>query len=271
MVADEIEITQNDNLIGEITSRGRLLDPDGALLARFTQIARVVRGLPAVLVEVRLDPEHMPAGDVWKSYYASRLAWSDEDSSVCCGRQWTRRETSSQFIQSPEWLEINTSIGSITLFSLGLDAHRRIGPTRLDTVLLAAGEESQTFQFAVALDTPYATQSALAIITANAASAMSLPAKPNSSRGWFLHVGAKNIVATHIDPLPTPRSGIRLRVLETEGRDAHTTLAAFRPFRTAQVTDFRGNSTGVLSVVEGRVQFSIGAYRWIQIEAEFVG
>jgi hypothetical protein len=60
-----------------------------------------------------------------------------------------------------------------------------------------------------------------------------------------------------------------LRLLETEGRDAHTTLTAFRAFHAARTTDFRGNSTGVLSVVEGGVQFDIGAHRLLQIEAEW--
>jgi hypothetical protein len=58
-------------------------------------------------------------------------------------------------------------------------------------------------------------------------------------------------------------------LLETEGRHVETTLSAFRAFRTARTTDFRGNSTGVLSCVEGRVEFDIGAHRWIQIEAEW--
>ena len=182
---------------------------------------------------------------------------------------------------------------------LGLPYHRRSSPNWLDTLLFVAGEERRRFQFALALDETYPLRAALGLLTAGQSPIVALPTEPSSSRGWFVHVGARNIVATHIGSLveggtvgglseadiglrlkavsasetpPTPsvvRSGVRIRLLETEGRDTHTTLDGYRPFRAARTTDFRGNPTGVLSMIDGRVEFDIGAHRWMQIEAEW--
>ena len=76
MVADRVEITRNDDAGRRNHVHGRLLDASGELLAQFTQRVRVVRGLPAVIVDVELEPQQLPEGDMWKSYFASRLAWA---------------------------------------------------------------------------------------------------------------------------------------------------------------------------------------------------
>ena len=115
----------------------------------------------------------------------------------------------------------------------------------------------------------YPMQTALALTTSGA----SLPAKfagsLNESRGWFLHVGAKNLLITHLELLDGNRSGIRCRILETEGREVETSFAAYRPFRAARSTDFRANDNEVLSIVDGQVILAVGPHRWIQLEAEW--
>jgi hypothetical protein len=87
--------------------------------------------------------------------------------------------------------------------------------------------------------------------------------------GWLLHVGARNVIVTHVEPLDLPAAGVRLRILETEGHGVRTSVTAFRPFRAARQTDFRGELIGTLPVVDGRAQLEIGAFRWMQIEAEW--
>jgi alpha-mannosidase len=269
MVADEIKVARNDELMGEIESRGRLLDARGELLANFTQRVRIVRGAPAVFVDVELDPQSLPEGDIWRSYFASRLAWTDDAIAVRRGGNWMAYETGRERIESPEWIEINDGIGAVLCCAFGLPYHRRASPSWLDTLLIVASEERRRFQFALALDESYPLRTTLGLMTAGQNPIMSLPLEPNSSRGWFLHVGAKNIVATHIERLSGPRGDIRVRLLETEGRATQTSLAAYRPFAAARTTDFRGNSSGVLSMVDGSIAFDIAAHQWIQIEAEW--
>jgi hypothetical protein len=109
----------------------------------------------------------------------------------------------------------------------------------------------------------------LAIATCGDIPAMRWPVQPSTPTGWLLHVSAKNVLVTHVAPVAGERSGVCVRILETEGRGTQAKLAAFRPFVTARSTDFLGMSTGVLSVDEGLVQFDIGPHQWLQIEAEW--
>jgi alpha-mannosidase len=185
------------------------------------------------------------------------------------GVQWATREISRERIESPEWVEIDDGIGRVTCFPLGLPRHRQAGPTWLDSLLVAAGEKRRRFQFTLGIDEKHPAQTALGIVTSGPARGFELASAPSSPTGWFLHVGATNVLVTCVEPLPAPAAGLRVRMLETEGRDARSTLAAFRPFRAARTTDFRGQPSGVLSVVDGRAEFEIGAHRWIQIEAEW--
>ncbi len=269
MIAERIEITRNDALIGQITSHGRLVDADGDILARFTQTVRLARRLTAAIVDVQLEPERLPEGDAWNSYFASRLAWADDAIAFRRGVQWSAQLAARERIESPEWIEIGDGVGTVTCFGLGLPYHRQASATWLDTLLVVEGEERRRFQFALGIDEKHPTHTALALVTAGRPYTMHLPAAPTSPTGWFLDIGAKNVLMTHIEPLAAPRAGIRLRLLETEGRDTRTRLTAFRALTAARTTDFRGNSTGVLSVTDGRVEIDIGPHRWIQVEAEW--
>ncbi len=268
MIAERVAITRNDPVLGEITSSGRLLDAAGILLARFTQVVRLPRGMAAAFVSILLKPEHPPTGGIWSQYFASRLAWADETASLRCGAQWFYRDANGERIFSPEWVEISDGMNPITCFSFGLPLHRRASPTWLDTLLIGTAD-NQLFQFAVGLDCRFPTQMALALLTAGRPSTTKLQSQPNSNRGWFLHIGAKNVIVTHLEPLEGDRNGIRLRLLETAGHDVRTNVAAFRPFRSARQTNFRGQADGVLSIVEGEVRLEICSHRWLQIEAEW--
>jgi alpha-mannosidase len=269
MVADRIEITRNDPLMGEITSRGRLLGAADDVLANFTQRFRAVRGLPAMIVDVEIEPRHMPAGDIWKSYFASRLAWAEPSLSIRRGKQWCGQETNRGHIDSSEWIEIDDAVGRVNLFSLGLPFHRIASAQWLDTLLVVPDEERRQFQFAVGLDHHCSTHTALALLSACEPCVFASPQPLTTPRGWFVHIGAKNVLCTHIEPLTEPAPGIRLRLLETEGRETRTNVAAFRPFQNAWSSDFRDNRTDVLSVSEGNTEIDIGPHGWVQLEAEW--
>jgi alpha-mannosidase len=269
MVATRVEITRNDTLVGEITSSGRLTDAKGRPLANFTQRVRVVRGVSPVVVDIEIDPQQLPQEDVWKSYFASRIAWVDDALGIRRGVDWGARDTTGDNIESPEWVEVDDVVGRITCFGLGLPYHRRAAANWLDTLVIVAGEESRRCQYAIGLDATHPTQVAAGLLTSGLPYLCELPNAQSAPQGWFLHVGAKNAIMTHIEPLAEPTTGIRIRILETEGKDVRTQLTAFRSFLTARITDFRGNALEVLSINEGAAQFDLGPHRWIQIEAEW--
>lgn len=298
MVAGRVRISRNDELVGEITSSGRLLDPKGKLLANFTQRVRVVRGILPIIIEVELEPQQMPSGNPWKSYFASRIAWVDEALAIRRGTNWAGRETEREQIESPEWVEIDDVIGRVTCFAMGLPFHRRAAPNWLDTLLFIDGESARHFHFALGLDMKNPAQAAPALWACGQPYIAEMPGAQSAPRGWFLHAGAKNVLITHVEPLyskpptttddPTPPTapgsaggstepptasttpiGIRARLYETDGRDTRTTLTAFRPFTSARLTDFRGNPIEVLSLSNGAAEFDLPPYRYLQVEAEW--
>jgi hypothetical protein len=269
MLADAVGITGNDTVVGEITSRGRLIDAAGEVVARFSQTVRLPRALPAVLVDVSLDAVRPSQGSGWTNAILSRVAWRDEGATIRRGASWVGRPTVREPIDSAEWVEIDELDGRTTIFPLGLPFHRRIGMTMLDTLLAAAGETHIRRQFAIGLDVDYPTQLALALLTADAASATKSLNRPGIERGWYLHVDAKNVVMTHVEPLVAPRAGVRLRLLETEGRAVQGTLAAFRPLVTAQEIDFRGSVVRSLRTESGAVSLHLEPHQWLGLEAEW--
>lgn len=269
MLADRIEVTHSNELVGEITSHGRLLDAAGDLLANFVQAMRVVRRLPAVIVDVELDVARHPVGDVWESYFASRLAWRGDALSVRRGAEWLGRETQRTRIESPEWVEVADGDGTVTCFGLGLPYHRLASPSWLDTVLAATGEQRRRFQFALGLDCAYPSQTALSLICCGDPLPTDWYGQLGAPSGWFLHASAKNTIITHASRMSGEETGVRLRILETEGRRARTKIAAYRPFCSAASTDFLSNRAGVLSVIDGQVQLDIEPHSLVQIEAKW--
>lgn len=269
MVADRVDTAYAGDVFGEIASQGRLLDATGDLLGQFTQRVRVMRGLPVAVVEVEVSPEVLLVGDLWRSYFASRIAWLDEAVSLRSGANWVARDVQGERIESSEWVDISNGTDLITCFGLGLPYHRLAGPTWLDTLLAVPGEKRRRFQFAVGLDCTYPLHAAVSLLASGSAEAVDLPYRLPQPRGWFLHLGARNVLMTHLQPLDNGQNGVRCRLLETEGRGVATTLEAFRPIRTARITDFRGHGGEVLSVVDGVAQLEIGPRRWRQVEVEW--
>src|SRR5262249_27891315 len=82
MTADSVETTIATRALGEIFTRGRLLDTSGNRVAAFRQTYRMWRGSRVLHVEIELDPDEEPRADPWNSYYCCRFAWSDESAEL---------------------------------------------------------------------------------------------------------------------------------------------------------------------------------------------
>ena len=136
--------------------------------------------------------------------------------------------------------------------------------------------------------------------------AVETAAAPAPARhGWLFHVDARNVVATHWEPLlagepnrrargegrgasaedsepqaaavdgggqpPAPGSiiGFRVRLFETEGRGGRVHLRSFRTPTSARRTDFQGQATGDLAVEGDRISLDLGGFEWMQVEARW--
>ena len=154
-----------------------------------------------------------------------------------------RQRTDAARFEAPEYLEIETASGRISILTGGLPYHRRSDPRMLDSLLIVKGERAHGFRLGVGIDLQQPTAAAaLEFITPPLSFFDVGPPLANGS-GWLFHIDAKNVLATHWEPVvdvadPTaasfppdelPAKGFRVRLLETAGRGGRVTLRTYRP------------------------------------------
>ena len=103
MAADEIAVTSSGPVLGEIVSRGRLMDREGRRVAGFRQTTRAWRGSRIIEIQIELDIERQPEPNPWDSYYAARFAWKDETAVVHRGANMANLPTELTQFESPHF------------------------------------------------------------------------------------------------------------------------------------------------------------------------
>src|SRR6478735_5251132 len=258
MAADSMETTISTTTVGEIVTRGRLLDLNGNRLAGFVQKYRLWRGSRVLHVEIEIDPAEEPRADPWNSYYCCRFAWPDELAELNRTVNETRQPVGEKRFESPHYIEINDGKNSTTILTGGLTFHRRQDERMLDTLLITRGERERRFRFGIGVDLAHPMHEAIGIWTPP----IILPDCPqpsSGSSGWLLHLSSRNVIATSIAPLLEGDKviGFRARLLETSGRPANLALSAFREIKSASTTDFQGASIAELKIEEGKAKLDI--------------
>jgi alpha-mannosidase len=271
MAADSVAVTAANATMGEITSRGRLCDPHGEVLARFEQRLRIWRGCRVLQVSVELEPLVVPGDNPWDSYYACRFAWADETAKLWRGAPEVRERGEGRRMEAPLYLEVDLEDHRLALFAGGLPFHRRTDPRMLDSLLIVRGEDGRRFELGIGLDVKYPLQEAYAQLTPALVTPRTQGPPADRAQGWLMHVDSRNVVATAWTPhIRDGRlAGFRVRLLETSGRSVHTRVRAFRPLTQAQKLDFLGQSMGMCPVRDGAVEIDIGAHEWVELEARW--
>jgi alpha-mannosidase len=295
MAADKISVICPGPLAGKVASRGRLMDRAGQIVARFVETVTLRRGSRLIEVEIELTVDRQPGPDPWESYYAARFAWGVDLAELVRGVGFSGEVTESTVLEAPQFIDLRLAEEHTTIFTAGLPYHRRLGPHKLDTLLVVAGETSRKFRFGIGLDLPHPASMAMEFLTPELVLAQS--PSPSSPFGWLFHLDAKNVVATHwetVGPacraglgsedgpiaLPSPArqagptshggsAGFRVRLLETEGRGCRIGLRSFRTLAAARRLDPSGSEPVTLEVAGDRVTAEMPAYGWIEIEAEY--
>jgi alpha-mannosidase len=272
MAADEIDITASTEAMGEIVSRGRLVDRHGEQLARYEQTLRLWRGSRVLDVQIALEPNAATGADPWESYYASRLAWDDSAADVWRGVGGSIHPSVIKRVEAPGLISIRAAKGvRLAVLSRGLPFHRRTGLRMLDTMLIVKGETARRFRFGIGVDLTHPSQAAWEQLLDT--QSVCFPAGPPNgpASGWLFHLSAKNVTATHWESIRRDGRpvGFRLRVLETEGRSGQVAISATRPIVAARHTDYLGQTLGDLPIDDGKAMLSITSHEWAQIEAEW--
>ena len=277
MAADELVVTSSGPVLGEIQSRGRLLDREGRRVAGFQQTTRVCRGSRVIELQIELDVERQPGPNPWDSYYAARFAWKDEAASVFRGVNMANLPTELGQFESPHYVDIRRDKQRTILLVNGLPYHRRFG-RRLDTLLVVQGETARSFRLGIGIDVPHPMAAALGFM----APPFLLPDQPRPPMptGWLFHLDCRNVLATHWEPLRdssphtpcagTPSSlGFRVRLLETDGRGVRLGLRCYRPVASARKINPADVPLMELAVEGDRIDIPIGPHQWVEVEGRF--
>jgi alpha-mannosidase len=280
MAADELAVASPGPTLGEMVCRGRLLDREGRRLAGFRQTTRLWRGSRIIEISIELDIERQPDGNPWDSYYAARFAWKDE-TAMYRGVGLANVPTELKQIESPHFIDICRNKQHTTLLCGGLPYHRRFGH-KLDTLLAVRGETARRFRLGIAIDPPHPVSAALGFLSPP----LMLPDQPSplSPTGWLFHLDSRNVVATHWETFfsrsdsdnnnsrgltapgdSAPRSGFRVRLLETDGRDVQLGLRCFRAVASARTVGGE-NSPSNLTVEGDCVFVPLQPHEWLDVE-----
>ena len=268
MAADSIEVVQATSTFGEVQVAGRLLDREGKLQANYRETFRLWRGTRILYLEITLDPQIEPAADPWNAYYACRFAWSDEVSQLSRGVNQSQHEASRRKLDAPLYIDIHNGEMNTTILTGGLPYHRRVGDRMLDTLLGVRGEREHTFQLGIGVDVQHPHHEAISLLAPETSLRQTAPVPQSGTSSWLFHIDARNIAATHWEPLVEDGNitGFRVRLLETSGRAARARLSTFRPIASARHMDFTGQSRGECQLNEGRVQLELAANEWLELE-----
>jgi alpha-mannosidase len=270
MAADSVETTICTPTLGEVVTRGRLLDQHGKTLAGFAQTYRLWRGSRVLSVEVELDPQEEPRMDPWNSYYCARFAWPNETAELFRTQHLTRQPAPEKRFEAPHYIDIADEKFCTTILTGGLPFHRRHEDRMLDSLLITRGERGRKFRFGIGVDLQHPLHDALGILTPPVI-VPNVPAPSSGASGWLLHLSSRNVIATSLVPLEEGGkiAGFRVRLLETAGRPANLAVTAFKPVKSATRLDFLGNTLADCSTEDGKIKLDLAAYEWVEIVARW--
>ena len=248
MAADSVELTANGQIFAEITARGRLLALNGEVVGEFEQRYQLTRGSRILVIAGEIKPvTEVLLEEPWDSYYACRFAFGDEGAILRTGASYQTHDTNRRRLLAPLFVDIDSGKSRTTLLTGGLPYHRRVKDAELDTLVYVSGESSTCFRVGVGLDLPSPVHSAVDFLDGiNAPTAFD--GESQSESGWLFHIDAKNLIATNWQPI---EGGVRIRLVETQGRKSKTRIRCFKPIREARRVDTNGNEIELLEVVDG--------------------
>jgi alpha-mannosidase len=276
MAADSIKVVSKGPLVGSLRTKGRLLDVHGKTVAKFVQTHTVRRASRVLEIEVELDPIRMPEGNPWDCYFGWRFAWGSELVDVFRDVHSGSVGVDVDCIESPRFIEVQcpgtltSPATSTTFLTDGSPFHRRFDFRRMDTPLIVQGETGRSFRIGVALDVQNPLQAAVEFISPEPPMSENVIA-PRTPFAWLRHIDVRNLHVTDQQPLfeEGRLTGVRMRLLETEGRAGETTLQFFRPVKSAVKSDFLGNELAALETSEGSVSIPFTGRELAEIRVDF--
>jgi alpha-mannosidase len=269
MVADTITIGAATPLVKSLVAQGKLLGENDQPVANFQQTVElrsqshmfIVAGEIALLREVPFEPSH--------SYVASRLAWHDEGANLVRSLAGLEISSDADWIESPEFVLMQTTKARLGLIAGGLAWHRRVGARTLDTLLASTGSGIISFRFGITVDHCCPAGAPRELL----ASPQSLSETASPPRGqaaaWLLQLAPASVLMTAAEPIVPgdifSSGGMRVRLLETRGESTVATLAVARSVAAARQYSFSGEPQVELKVEDDRITIELGSAEWVEV------
>ena len=271
MAADGVDVVSATPTKGEICSRGRLLNQEGKLLAKFAQTYRLWRGLRVLEIDIELDIREEPRADPRNSYYACRFAWADPGAELSRNVGFSRQACSTRHFEAPMFVELDMPQTRTAILTGGIAYHRRAGSRMLDSLLVVRGETRRRFQLGIGLDLDQPLQSALGMLAPPAVSALTNGPPAASASSWLFHLDCKNVVVTHWEPqVDASRvTGFRVRLHEIAGRPAELALSSFRSVQSARRVDWQGETLDDAEVNGEKIRLRLAPHEWTEVVADW--
>ncbi len=271
MAADEIRIVSTGPMVAEMLCRGRLVDQQNHRLAGYQQTTRIRRGSRIIELLIDFDVDRMPQGNPWSSYYGMRLAWGDATANLYRSVNMANVPTEAVQIEAPHFVDIRSGESRTTVLAGGLPYHRRFGLRKLDTLLIVPGETARSFRLGIGIDVAHPMSAAIGFLSPEPMVA-EVPAPPLPT-GWLFHVGARNVIVTHWEPLLEGNRvvGVCGRLLETDGRRTRCPLRSFRPIAEAHRIVPATEPPPAVPVDGDTANVILDAHEWAEVELRFGG
>ena len=200
MAADKIEVVAEGPLHAALKVSGRLMHFDGSVVATFEQTTTVSRGSKIVRFDIVIDPQTPPGNSPWESYYAARFAWGSLGYEPYVGLNSGRHDCLTKYVEAPYFFDMRDETQSVTLFGHGLPYHRRIGDSRVDTLLITTGEERRSFRIDLGIDVDNPMVIAQERMAPREPMIVQSP-KPKIPTAWLFSFDVKNVAMLKCEPM----------------------------------------------------------------------
>jgi hypothetical protein len=269
MKCDEVKVTKNGHAVGEVQSKGTLVDAHGEVLADYVQTCRLWAGRKVAEVDIHLKSRQAPTGYPWHAYFASRWAWRDPNARLNKSVQWTKLPSTQTRPETPGFVELEMQQGRVAIFSGGLPFWQRYTSRMLDSVLLVEGEAERDFSFAISLDDDLPHQTEQDWLTPTVAIPVEQGPPAAGTSSWLFHIDAPSVmlIDMHI-PEEHPKSVI-LRMVETFGYATETLLQCPRQPAAAFVVNSLGEPQRSIELQPEGIVLRVGCYEFLQLRLDF--
>ncbi|MDR1269626.1 MAG: hypothetical protein LBK82_08880 [Planctomycetaceae bacterium] len=272
--ADEISITEISPITGRLAITGRLILPNGKTAADFIETITIRRKSRLLEFNLELKPHDYPGENSWDSYYAVRYAWNDNTLDLRGGLADGVHLLSGERLQSPKFVDLRNEKFSLSFFTEGLPFHRRFGERQLDTILITKGEtiSARKFRFGIGIDLKQPVPSSLEFLVQKDSLIIPVSRCPKNPAVWLFQVEAKNVVALYWQPIYENEKpvGIKVFLLETEGKRAHFAFHLFRKPVKATPTNLSGETPNEEFKIDGdAVLIDMHGHELLPLEIRF--